>query len=74
MPRFRQRVVVPSFGIANPTWVDDPDFDLDYHVRRLRLPAPGSERQLLDAAAILAMTPFDKARAPWEANRSRAKG
>ena len=67
VPRFRQRVVVPSFGIANPTWVDDPDFDLDYHVRRQRLPAPGSERQLLDAAAILAMTPFDKARAPWEA-------
>ena len=67
VPRFRQRVVVPSFGVANPTWVDDPDFDLDYHVRRQRLPEPGSDRQLLDAAAILAMTPFDKARAPWEA-------
>ena len=67
VPRFRQRVVVPSFGLGNPTWVDDPDFDLDYHVRRLRLPAPGSERQLLDAAAILAMTPFDKAKPPWEA-------
>jgi WS/DGAT/MGAT family acyltransferase len=67
VPRFRQRVVIPSFGLGSPTWVDDPDFDLDYHVRRARLPLPGSERQLLDAAAILAMTPFDKARAPWEA-------
>src|SRR5213080_2556776 len=43
VPRFRQRVVVPAFGAGNPTWVDDPDFDLDYHVRRLRLAEPGSE-------------------------------
>lgn len=67
VPRFRQRVVVPAFGVGNPTWVDDPDFDIDYHVRRLRVAAPGTERQLLDAVAILAMTPFDRARAPWEA-------
>jgi hypothetical protein len=65
VPRFRQRVVVPSFGVANPTWVDDPDFDLDYHVRRAALPKPAATAAL-DAAAILAMTPFDKARA-WEA-------
>ena len=67
VPRFRQRVVVPTFGVGNPTWVDDPDFELSYHVRRHRLPAPGSERQLLDACAILAMTPFDRAKPPWEA-------
>lgn len=67
VPRFRQRVVVPAFGLGNPTWVDDPDFVLDYHVRRLRVAEPGTERQLLDAVGILAMTPFDRARAPWEA-------
>jgi diacylglycerol O-acyltransferase / wax synthase len=67
VPRFRQHVVVPAFGVGQPTWADDPDFDLDYHVRRQRLPEPGSDRQLLDAAAILAMTPFDRAKAPWEA-------
>ncbi|HEV7575223.1 MAG TPA: wax ester/triacylglycerol synthase domain-containing protein [Caldimonas sp.] len=67
VPRFRQRVVVPTFGVGHPTWVDDPDFELSYHVRRHRLPSPGSERQLLDAAAILAMTPFDRAKPPWEA-------
>ena len=67
VPRFRQRVVVPSFGVGNPTWVDDADFELSYHVRRHRLPGDGSERQLLDAAAILAMTPFDRAKPPWEA-------
>ncbi|HKY93101.1 MAG TPA: wax ester/triacylglycerol synthase family O-acyltransferase [Nevskiaceae bacterium] len=66
-PRFRQRVVEPALGIGTPTWVDDPHFDLDYHLRRVRLPEPGTERQLLDLAQTLAMTPFDKSRSPWEA-------
>lgn len=67
VPRFRQRVVDPALGIGPPVWVEDPDFNLDYHLRRVRLPEPGSERQLLDLAQNLAMTPFDKARSPWEA-------
>src|SRR5579859_6625366 len=67
VPRFRQRVVVPSFSVGNPTWVEDPDFHLDYHLRRGSLPEPGSERQLYDLAQNLAITPFDKARSPWEA-------
>jgi diacylglycerol O-acyltransferase len=67
VPRFRQRVVVPALGVGNPTWVDDPDFHLDYHLRRVCLPAPGNDRQLFDLAQNLAMTPFDKARSPWEA-------
>lgn len=67
VPRFRQRVVDPAFGVGNPVWVEDPDFHLDYHLRRVRLPEPGSERQLFDLAQTLAMTPFDKARSPWEA-------
>lgn len=67
VPRFRQRVVEPAFGVGNPVWVEDPDFNLDYHVRRVRLPEPGTERQLFDLAQNLAMTPFDKARSPWEA-------
>lgn len=67
VPRFRQRVIEPAFGVGNPTWVEDPDFDLDYHLRRVRLPEPGTERQLFDLAQNLAMTPFDKARSPWEA-------
>lgn len=67
VPRFRQRVVDPSLGLGAPTWVDDPEFILDYHLRHIRLPAPGSERQLLDFIQNAAMSPFDKARAPWEA-------
>lgn len=66
-PRFRQRVVVPVCGMGNPTWVDDPDFCLGYHLRFIRLLTPGSERQLLDLAQTLAKAPFDRTRAPWEA-------
>ena len=67
VPRFRQRVVDPALGVGNPVWVEDPDFNLDYHFRRLRLPEPGTQRQFFDLAQNLAMTPFDKARSPWEA-------
>jgi diacylglycerol O-acyltransferase / wax synthase len=67
IPRFRQRVQEPLLGLGNPTWVDDADFDLDYHLQRVALPAPGTRRQLLDLAAAEAMTPFDRARPPWRA-------
>ena len=66
-PRFRQKVVEPALGIGNPHWVTDPDFDLHYHVRRLRLPEGGGWRGLFAAAEQIAMTPFDRARSPWEA-------
>ncbi|MDB5987883.1 MAG: hypothetical protein JWR16_2936 [Nevskia sp.] len=64
VPRFRQRVLDPAIGL--PTWVEDGRFNLDYHLRRLSLPAPGSERQLFDLAQTLAMVPFDRVRPPWE--------
>jgi len=66
LPRLRQRVVSPPLRMAPPEWVDDPSFDLDYHVRRVAVPTPGSTRQLLDLAATLAATPFDRARPLWE--------
>ncbi len=66
IPRFRQRVVEPLFGLGTPHWVDDPDFSLDYHLRRLRVPEPATPRQLLEQAQWIAMTPFDRARPPWE--------
>src|SRR5882762_88957 len=46
--RLRQRVHVPAGPLPVPEWVDDPHFDLDYHLRHVALPEPGSERQLLD--------------------------
>lgn len=66
VPRFRQKVVEPALGIGNPHWVNDPDFDLHYHVRRVRLPDGGGWPALFSAAEQVAMTPFDRARSPWE--------
>jgi len=44
----RQKVVEPAIPVTAPMWVVDPDFDLAYHLRRVRLPAPGTQRQLLE--------------------------
>jgi WS/DGAT/MGAT family acyltransferase len=67
VPRYRQRVVVVPGHLANPVWVDDPDFDLDYHVRRSGLPRPGTEAQLLDLVSRLTARPLDRERPLWEA-------
>jgi diacylglycerol O-acyltransferase len=67
VPRFRQRVVEPTLGIGVPAWVVDPDFDLHYHVRRVRLPDGATFADLLATAEQIAMTPFDRARSLWEA-------
>jgi diacylglycerol O-acyltransferase len=66
-PRFRQRVVEPAVPVGPPVWADDKDFDLDYHLRRIRLPKPGTTRQLLDAAQQLGVVPLDPNRPPWVA-------
>ena len=65
--RLRQRVVVPMLPITSPQWVVDPDFNLDYHLRRVRCPAPGTLRQLLDLAQSLYAGPLDMGRPLWEA-------
>jgi WS/DGAT/MGAT family acyltransferase len=65
-PRFRQKVVEPALGIGSPCWVNDPNFDLRYHVRRVGLSEGGGWPELLHAAEQIAMTPFDRARSPWE--------
>ena len=65
VPRLGQRLVDVPFG--TPEWCDDPDFQLDAHLEFVRLPAPGSERQLLDLAQAFAMEPFDRSRPPWAA-------
>ncbi len=65
LPRLRQRVVPAPARLAPPAWVDDPSFDLDFHVRRVALPAPGTERQLLDLAAVELQDALDRARPLW---------
>ena len=65
--RMRQKVVIPPLPTTPPRWVVDPDFDLDYHLRRVALPAPGTLRQLLDLAELTLQSPLDTSRALWEA-------
>jgi diacylglycerol O-acyltransferase / wax synthase len=65
--RMRQKVVVPPLPVTPPRWVVDPDFDLDYHLRRIALPAPGTLRQLLDLAEVILASPLDTSRPLWEA-------
>ena len=66
IPRLRQRVQPAPANITSPTWVDDPDFDLRYHVRHVSLPKPGSMRQLLDYASLLTGDAFDRTRPLWQ--------
>jgi WS/DGAT/MGAT family acyltransferase len=66
IPRLRQRVVEPPLGIGPPRWVDDPDLDLEYHLRRVRLPEPGDVQAVLDLAGPIQMAGFDKTRPLWE--------
>lgn len=67
LPRYRQRVVDVPARLARPVWVDDVDFDLNYHVRRSALPAPGSQQQLFELVARLMSRPLDHGRPLWEA-------
>ena len=66
LPPFRYRLAEVPLGLDYPYWVDDPDFDLDYHVRELALPAPGSDAQLAAQVARIHSRPLDRSRPLWE--------
>jgi diacylglycerol O-acyltransferase len=66
VPRYRQRVRWVPGHLANPVWVDDPHFDLTYHVRRSALPRPGSLAQLRELVARIVSRPLDRNRPLWE--------
>jgi diacylglycerol O-acyltransferase / wax synthase len=67
LPRMRQRVVEVPFGLASPEWIEDPQFDLDYHVRIVSIPEPGGIEDLLMEMSPLYATAFDRDRPLWEA-------
>jgi WS/DGAT/MGAT family acyltransferase len=69
VPRLRQRVVLDPLSAAPPRWETDPNFDLDYHLRHVRVAGDGSLRDLLDLAEPLGMQAFDKDRPLWELHR-----
>jgi diacylglycerol O-acyltransferase / wax synthase len=66
VPRYRQKLATPPLESGNPLWVDDPCFNLEYHVRHAALPAPGSEEQLLQMVARIFSQPLDRSRPLWE--------
>ena len=66
VPRYRQKLITPPLESGRPMWVDDPDFNLEYHIRHTALPAPGTEEQLFLLAARIASQPLDRAKPLWE--------
>lgn len=66
VPRLRQRVVEPRVPWDSPSWVEDPDFDIDHHLRWVQLGGDRNERSLYDLAAVLMRQPFDRERPLWE--------
>jgi diacylglycerol O-acyltransferase len=66
VPRFRQKLATPPAQMGRPFWVDDPNFNLAYHVRHSALPAPGSEEQLRNIAGRLFSQALDRSKPLWE--------
>ncbi|MEA2190300.1 MAG: diacylglycerol O-acyltransferase / wax synthase, partial [Solirubrobacteraceae bacterium] len=66
VPRFRQRLAEVPLNQGRPVWVDDPHFNLRYHLRHAGLPAPGSEEQLRTLAGRLFAQPLDRTKPLWE--------
>ncbi len=63
---FRRRLVAAPLGIGHPCWLEDPDFDLDRHLCRIPVPAPGGERELADVVALIARQRLDRSLPLWQ--------
>jgi diacylglycerol O-acyltransferase len=64
---FRQRLVSVPLGLGRPYWIDDPDFDIEFHLREVALPRPGTREQLAEQVARIHARPLDRTRPLWEA-------
>jgi diacylglycerol O-acyltransferase len=65
-PIFRRRVVEVPFRLDHPYWVEDPEFDIDYHMRRAALPAPGGMEELAEFVGDVCSRQLDRAKPLWE--------
>jgi diacylglycerol O-acyltransferase len=61
----RRRLVEVPLGIDHPCWINDPDFDLDFHVRHTAVPPPGGDDQLANTVARIVSRPLDRCRPLW---------
>jgi WS/DGAT/MGAT family acyltransferase len=66
VPRYRQKLSIPPLETGRPLWVDDPSFNIEYHVRQTALPRPGHENQLLRLAARIFSQQLDRSKPLWE--------
>jgi diacylglycerol O-acyltransferase / wax synthase len=66
VPRYRQKLTTPPLETGRPLWVDDPNFNLEYHVRHAALPSPGTEQQLFQLVGRVASQQLDRSRPLWE--------
>ena len=66
-PIFRYKYVEVPFGLDKPYWIEDPDFDIEFHIRHIALPQPGDWRQLCILVSRLNSRPIDFSRPLWEA-------
>lgn len=66
LPPFRRRIVEVPLGLHHPVWIEDPAFDLDYHVRRVVAPAPGGLKELSAVCSDIASRQLDRAHPLWE--------
>jgi hypothetical protein len=62
MPIFREKLADSPFNLDHPVWVEDDDFDVDRHVHRIGLPAPGGRRELAEICGHIASLPLDRSR------------
>src|ERR1019366_5852438 len=65
-PIFRWLLVEVPFRLGHPVWVDDPNFDIDYHIRRSAVPSPGGLRELAELAGDIASRQLDRTNPLWE--------
>jgi WS/DGAT/MGAT family acyltransferase len=66
VPRYRQRLQEAPLQTGRPIWIDDPNFNLEYHVRQTALPEPGSEEQLMRLASRIFSQQLDRSKPLWE--------
>jgi WS/DGAT/MGAT family acyltransferase len=66
LPRYRQKLQPVPFRLGRPVWVDDPDFDLSYHIRRIILPEPGRDQQLAELMGRVMSERLDRRHPLWE--------
>jgi len=63
---FRRKLATVPLNLARPYWVEDPDFDLDFHLHRIAVPAPAGDKETAEVAAEILSRPLDRTRPLWE--------